>query len=384
MLYFNAKRRTQGIYLGAFCLLISLYILDNHILFFSKSALWISLSFVNITFLFYLIGPMSYWYTRSILLDSIRLKRHDFWHLLPAVIHLTVSLPYIFSPYSHKMEIAKSILADSDFLRTYHATILSDLFPNSVMYLSRPILALLYASASAGLFIHYLTKKKGIFGCEGNHFMIKWLSFFLGLQILFILSHISILHEVFSSASTGLFFALNISQLISLAGLIGLLVAPFFFPNILYGLSDHSIPDAQLKTDTAEILALTPDAKKNLFHFDFDYIVTIIEKMATCMQEQQPYLQPDLNLTQFSAQIQVPAHHLVYFFREVKKQSFNDYRNECRVNHAKMLIRAGKADELTLEAIGLQSGFVTRNTFFTAFKKVEGISPSAYVAKIAR
>lgn len=36
---------------------------------------------------------------------------------------------------------------------------------------------------------------------------------------------------------------------------------------------------------------------------------------------------------------------------------------------------------MTLEAIGMLSGFLTRNTFFTAFKKFEGISPGVYVEK---
>jgi AraC-like DNA-binding protein len=51
--------------------------------------------------------------------------------------------------------------------------------------------------------------------------------------------------------------------------------------------------------------------------------------------------------------------------------------------HAKNLIKEGKNAELTLEAIGLLSGFSSRNTFFTAFKKAEGISPGSYAAKFA-
>lgn len=65
-------------------------------------------------------------------------------------------------------------------------------------------------------------------------------------------------------------------------------------------------------------------------------------------------------------------------------QSFNDYRNEWRIKHSKKLIAEGKADELTLEAIGILSGFSTRNTFFNAFKRSEGISPGAYVEQLAQ
>ena len=96
------------------------------------------------------------------------------------------------------------------------------------------------------------------------------------------------------------------------------------------------------------------------------------------MLDFKPFLQHDLNLIQFSVLLNIPVHHLAYFFREVKKQSFINYRNSCRIDHAKNLIKEGKTSELTLEAVGLLSGFTTRNSFFTAFKKIEGISPGAY------
>ena len=97
--------------------------------------------------------------------------------------------------------------------------------------------------------------------------------------------------------------------------------------------------------------------------------------------EHQLYLQSDCNLAYFAKFIKIPAHHLAYYFREVRKQSFNDYRNEWRVNHAKKLISEGGAKQHTLEAIGSSSGFSSRNTFFTAFKKVEGMPPSAFASQ---
>ena len=100
------------------------------------------------------------------------------------------------------------------------------------------------------------------------------------------------------------------------------------------------------------------------------------------MQEFQTFLQPDLNLNRFSDIIQLPAHHLAYYFREVKQQTFNDYCNECRVEYAKSLMREGKTGELTLEAVGILSGFTNRSTFFRAFKKVEDISPGSFLARM--
>ena len=112
-----------------------------------------------------------------------------------------------------------------------------------------------------------------------------------------------------------------------------------------------------------------------------DYLHHIYEKTESFMKEHKPYLQSEFNLSQLSVHIQVPAHHLGYYFREIKKQSFNDYRNEWRINHAKKLIKEGKASEMTLEAIGMLSGFSSRNAFNTDFKKFEGESPGSFASR---
>jgi AraC-like DNA-binding protein len=158
----------------------------------------------------------------------------------------------------------------------------------------------------------------------------------------------------------------------------GLLISPFFFPSILYGLP--RIPDkpAEEKNQENQVYTLPTEVKASAFRFEADYLENLGQKVDSCMKEFQPYLQTDFNLTHFSVLTKIPVHHLAYYFREEKKQRFNDYRNEWRVNHAKVLIKEGKANEMTMEAIGLLSGFLTRNTFFTAFKKAEGISPGAF------
>jgi AraC-like DNA-binding protein len=61
-----------------------------------------------------------------------------------------------------------------------------------------------------------------------------------------------------------------------------------------------------------------------------------------------------------------------------------NFRNEWSVEHAKSLIMEGKSSELTLEAIGILSGFSSRNTFLHAFKKVEGISPHTYLSRFMK
>jgi AraC-like DNA-binding protein len=78
--------------------------------------------------------------------------------------------------------------------------------------------------------------------------------------------------------------------------------------------------------------------------------------------------------------VHIPVHHLAIYFREEREQSFLNYRNQWRVEYAKNLLDEGKGKELTLEAIGMLSGFTNRNSFSIAFKRCEGSTPGEYLS----
>ncbi len=383
LLLFNAGKFRSTIYLGLFFLTLSLYGFNQYVLLYSNSLFLVTIFATNITFLSYLIGPMLYWYIRSILTDKYRLKNRDFWHFVPMLIYLLAALPYMFSSYSYKEQIAKEIIKDLGFVMTFNFTILSKIFSNTVVYLSRPVLVLGYTIWSIVLLAKYLRGHLSSTVFSRQHFMTKWLSFLLGFQLLLVVSHLLSIFITFHNDSS-VFFTVNSLQILSSTGLIGLVVSPFFFPMILYGLPRFAESVANPIAEVApvvipEVAGMEEEILRE-HNFESDYLLSIGQKTESCMLEFQPYLQPELNLNRFSDIIQVPAHHLAYFFREVKKQSFNDYINACRVEYAKILMSEGRTGELTFEAVGILSGFTNRSTFFRAFKKSEGTSPGSFLA----
>ena len=227
-------------YLGLFYSLVSLYGLSQYILLFSKSVLLVSSFFVNTAFLFYLIGPMLYLYVRSTLDDNWRLKNSDFWHLIPSLIYLSAAVPYFFTSWSYKVGIASSIVNDAGFLGTFKATVLSEIFSNLTVYLSRPLLVCGYTVWAFAIFIRYIRQQKNLQVLSGQYFMIRWLSVFLGFQLILITSHLFAMFVTFAGSSD-VFFGINPIQAMSALGMCGLLVSPFFFPGILYGLP--RVPD---------------------------------------------------------------------------------------------------------------------------------------------
>lgn len=385
LLYFNAREYKSTIYLGIFFFLISLYAFYQYVLLYSKSVFLISIFLVNIAIdssPLYLIGPMLYWYIRSVLSDNFNLKKRDIWHFVPMIIFFIAALPHAFVPWQEKVEVAKTMVENPDFMHDYRATLLAKVFSPTSEFLARPILVLGYTLWSVGLFVNYLIKNKVSVVLSKQHFMKKWLCLFLGFLLILEVSQILLIFRAFEMHFSDLFFTLNVIRILSVAGLIGLVISPFFFPSILYGLPRLPESVTILKPSEGETDPLRIERKTHNPNFESDYLLSIEQKADFCMKEAQPYLHPDFNLAQLSVHTKIPVHHLSYYFREEKKQHFNDYRNEWRISHAKDLIKEGRANEFTLETIGLQSGFTSRNTFLTTFKKVEGITPSTFAAQM--
>jgi AraC-like DNA-binding protein len=382
LLSFNPGKINSTFYLGVFFFLVSFCGLNQYALVYSKSVLLISILSTNFTTFYYLIGPFLYWYIKSVLTDNSRLRKTDLLHLLPALVYLLASLPYILSPYSHKVEIATAIVKDISFLGTYRFTILSDLVPVYIIFLGRPVLILAYTLWSIGLFIRFLIQKRSPMVFSHQNFMTKWLTFFLVFQFILVTTYLISTFETFVENSD-VFLTINVLQILAATGMVGLLISPFFFPSILYGLPHIPVSTLNDKANEKPI-QLTEEGKNSTPSLESDYILAIQQKVDSCIQESRSYLDPELNLNRFSDILQFPAHHLAYYFREVKKQSFNDYCNNCRVEYAKDLIREGKAEELTLEAVGKISGFTNRSTFFRAFKKAEGVTPGYFMTEMNR
>lgn len=94
------------------------------------------------------------------------------------------------------------------------------------------------------------------------------------------------------------------------------------------------------------------------------------------ISEQELYKNANLRLTDVAAQLKVQPHYLSQFLNDNCGKSFSLFINEYRIEAAKKMILSHSA--YTTEAIGYESGFNSKSTFFTTFKKIAGCTPSNY------
>lgn len=101
----------------------------------------------------------------------------------------------------------------------------------------------------------------------------------------------------------------------------------------------------------------------------------IASRIVRVMKEDQLYLDPTLSLTKLAASVRAPQHLVSQTLNEHLDTTFFDYVAHWRIEHARPLVRSGA---LSIHDIALQVGFNTRSTFYKAFRRETGLTPSDF------
>lgn len=101
----------------------------------------------------------------------------------------------------------------------------------------------------------------------------------------------------------------------------------------------------------------------------------IREKIKAVMSEQSLYLKPGLTLQQVSQQLVISPNYISQTLNETMDTNFFDYINSWRVASAKPKIIE---DKMTVLDIAYEVGFNARSSFYKAFKKETGMTPSEF------
>jgi len=102
----------------------------------------------------------------------------------------------------------------------------------------------------------------------------------------------------------------------------------------------------------------------------------LIMQLNTLMKEKELYKDTDVKLQSVAKNIHISTHKLSQLLNDNLGKSFNSFINDHRVEEAKRLLREN--DQFTLEAIGFESGFSSKSSFYATFKKVVGKTPSEF------
>jgi AraC-like DNA-binding protein len=119
------------------------------------------------------------------------------------------------------------------------------------------------------------------------------------------------------------------------------------------------------------------DAKKEGL-IDEQLMLEIANNLEKVMKEEKPYLNKNLSLNLLADKLNSSTHILSYVLNTHHKVNFYNYINNFRIHYCKALLKNPKKQHLSIEGIAFESGFGSKSTFNTLFKKQSGMTPTQY------
>jgi len=305
--------------------------------------LWDELEFLPRGFGF-AFPPLWYFYFKSQIDSRFRFSRKDVWHFVPFLMHTAY----------HVLVYAMG----REFVRHWEQNVHGPYGIGHIEFMIGVILQIYYFYRSLKLYQHYRAWTKTQFS-DIEVVSFKWYRNFLIVLALGLLA--DWLHILVDAI-----FDLSFEQ--------------DWWDNLLmvfliYYVSIAGYAQAQPTRQVA--FKDKPEPKPIIEEWQPDYSDWKV-KIDRLMQENQPYLQPELTLADLARQLKTNASILSGVINSVYKKNFNDFVNEYRVEEFKKQIQNPQNKHLTLLAVAFNCGFNSKSTFNRAFKNATGFTPKAF------
>ncbi|MGX1927985.1 helix-turn-helix domain-containing protein [Flagellimonas sp. 2504JD4-2] len=101
-------------------------------------------------------------------------------------------------------------------------------------------------------------------------------------------------------------------------------------------------------------------------------------KLLDLMESRSIYLESELKLTDLADMLNLSRHNTSQIINECFEMSFYEFVNKYRIEEAERLLVEDKEHEMNITDIAYQVGFNNRISFYNAFKKYIGITPTEF------
>jgi AraC-like DNA-binding protein len=112
-----------------------------------------------------------------------------------------------------------------------------------------------------------------------------------------------------------------------------------------------------------------------------DTVMTIKERLDNLMNDESPYLDSELNLIKLAQLLDITSHQLSYVINKGYNENFFQFVNRYRVEKAKHMLADTANNKLSILGVAFESGFSSKTSFNTTFKKMTELTPSEYKKK---
>jgi AraC-like DNA-binding protein len=272
-------------------------------------------------------------------------NKKDLWHFLIPTLFLPISFYTIYDSYINKLNISESISC----------------VQSVVGYLLLLSIAIYWFLSYFKLLKH--EKNIQLFASETDAIDLNWLKYFLfgiaGMAFFFLLEFYFNSLVVFKYAS------------------IGYLIATYILSYFALRQTEVFAFDAKEREEIKDIIEeQNPTQKQERLS---ETVLTPLKiRLMALMEQEKIYLDEALNLPKLADKMDISTHDMSYLLNDGFGQSFFQFINTYRIEEAKRLLMSEKHSHFNMLGIAYASGFSSKTTFNTTFKKLTQQSPSEF------
>ncbi|WP_296685150.1 AraC family transcriptional regulator [Flavobacterium sp.] len=376
LLFSNWNINRNATYLSLFLISSSVYGIAHYFVMYGKSPFWLAIFYNHFTPLMLLLGPFLLFYVRGTLNDTYTIKKIDFLHFIPALVHLIGIIPYTLQPFSEKLQIANAIIHNIDTILNININLF---YNTTISFIIRPVLLLCYI-----LYCMYLLWKRfSVSNFDYNIpkkqllISVRWLIILI-VSLFFIVIEFLIItfNSIQLKPSIGL---INSYPLYILSGVAYCIMSfsLLLFPNILYGIPRRTPTESTKKSKTPKQVQLIQEEATII---EEDPFFDLSENIKKYLNDERPFIHPDFSISDIALALQVPQNHVSYCINTIMQTKFSALKSDLRIDYAAELLSENLNESFTIEGIAQQSGFRTRASFYNAFKEKIGVTPTEFIA----
>jgi AraC-like DNA-binding protein len=353
LLFISAGKNLAGRLLATLLFLLSLASLNIYLS--ESNTPWqvgVVLSLVP-TIILMPFGPLIYFYTRSVLDVSFRLRNKHKRQFLPVIIDVLpaiagwiLTIGYIVKSFSQNY-----LLQWGDVIDQYNSY--SDI-PRWISITGYLLLTKRFLNQ------YYATPKKQEKQKHRNH--LPWLKLFLNSFLVFQLVWLVFLVPYIIPSSR--FDVLeNVGYY------------PIYIPLaiLIYWLGFKGYLHARLTANSSSEVASI-----QLSQLESERLMNAIVK---AMEEDKLYLEPDFNLSALVKHVRSQQRLVSHVLNNHFAQSFNSFVNYYRIEEVKRRLMDPASEHLTLSGIAFESGFNSQATFQRVFKQATHLTPKEFASR---
>jgi len=352
-LFFRKENHTANIYLALVIFALSLELITA--VYYSKGWYLTHIHYSGLTYPIPLTyGPLFYFYTKHLTKKQNTFSLKNLSHFIPFISVYILIFPVFFYPENEKIAFVQKMISSNqpaiyDFVE-----------------MAIPVQGLIYTYLVTSLVANYNINIKESFSFI-ERINLSWLKYLaLGMIVCWSIVAISYIMDLFIDLNNSFNIALHVSVSI-----------------IIYSVGYLSLsqPEIFIKPSEGENKEEKIEKYKKS-GLDKESAETIKSKLIDLMDKQKPYLDSELTLNKLAEMLSVSSHHLSEVINSSIGKTYYDFVNEYRVEEFKRKLIDPSTSNYNLLSIAFDSGFKSKTSFNTIFKKYTNKTPSEYKSSL--